>query len=36
MIGAARKVAEAIKLTGLEPSLAAAWLRRVAKDVERG
>jgi hypothetical protein len=36
MIGAARLVMRAIALTGLEPQLAAAWLRRVAKDVEKG
>lgn len=36
MIGAARLVLRAVKLTGLEPKLAAAWLRRVAEDVEKG
>ncbi|WP_425087783.1 hypothetical protein [Stappia sp.] len=36
MIGAARLISEAIKKTGLEPEFAAAWLRRVAKDVEKG
>jgi hypothetical protein len=36
MIGAAQLVAQAIKRTQLDPKLAVAWLRRVAKDVEKG
>lgn len=36
MIGAARLIADAVKLTRLEPKLAGAWLRRIAQDIEKG